>query len=160
MVKKITKIKLVEKYLNDYGRRYYLRELADLLKKPHQSIKPYVDELVKEGILIKNKRKNVVEYYLNFKDKRTFDYLIIAEKEKLPKIATRLKAIAIAEKHHEERYKKLLAEVEGKTVFKKSKEVEWVCRECGYAHKGKEPPNKCPSCDHEKSFYQVKCECY
>ncbi len=84
----------------------------------------------------------------------------VAEKEGFKKIAARLRAIAIAEKHHEERYKKLLNEVEGKTVFKKTKEVEWVCRECGYVHKGKQAPPKCPSCDHEQSFYQVKCECY
>jgi rubrerythrin len=83
-----------------------------------------------------------------------------AEKEGHSKIAARLRSIAIAEKHHEKRYKKLLEEVEGKTVFKKSEEVEWVCRECGYTHKGKEAPPKCPSCDHEQSFYQVNCEEY
>lgn len=83
-----------------------------------------------------------------------------AEEEGLGKIAARLKAIAKAEEHHEERYKKLLKEVEAGTVFKKDKEVEWVCRECGYVHLGKQPPEKCPSCDHSKSFYQIKCEEY
>ena len=83
-----------------------------------------------------------------------------AEKEGLPEIAKRLRAIAKAEEHHEERYKKILKEVEASTVFKKNKAVWWVCRECGYAHLGKEPPEKCPSCDHEKSFYQIKCEEY
>jgi rubrerythrin len=53
-----------------------------------------------------------------------------------------------------------LKEVGAGTVFKKKKEVWWVCRECGYVHFGKEPPEKCPSCDHERSFYQVKCEEY
>ncbi|MGC8812080.1 MAG: rubrerythrin [Candidatus Aenigmatarchaeota archaeon] len=84
----------------------------------------------------------------------------VIEKEGFPEIAKRLKAIAIAEKHHEERYKKILKEVEAGTIFKKEKEVWWVCRECGYVHFGKEPPEKCPSCDHEKSFYQIKCEEY
>jgi len=84
----------------------------------------------------------------------------VAEKEGLPKIAARLRAIAIAEKHHEERFKKLLKEVEAGTVFKKEKEVSWVCRECGYVHFGTEAPEKCPSCDHNKSFYQIKCEEY
>ena len=83
-----------------------------------------------------------------------------AESEGLGKIATRLKAIAVAEKHHEERFKKLLANVEAGTVFKKDEAVEWVCMECGYTHKGKQAPAKCPSCDHEQSFYQVKCEQY
>jgi len=83
-----------------------------------------------------------------------------AQKEGLLKIAIRLKAIAVAEKHHEERYKKLLREVENKTVFKKKKAIWWVCRECGYVHFGKKPPAECPSCDHAESFYQVKCEKY
>ncbi len=83
-----------------------------------------------------------------------------AEQEGLAEIAGRLRSIAIAEKHHEERFIKLLKEVEASTVFKKEKEVEWVCRECGYVYLGIEPPEKCPSCDHEKGFYQIKCEEY
>lgn len=83
-----------------------------------------------------------------------------AQKEGLPEIAARMRAIAAAEKHHEERFSKLLREVEAGTVFKKEKEQWWVCRECGYVHFGKTPPEKCPSCDHPKSFYQVKCEEY
>lgn len=83
-----------------------------------------------------------------------------AEKEGLAEIAKRLRAIALAEKHHEERYKKLLERVEDGTMFKREKEVWWVCRECGYVHFGTEPPEKCSSCDHEKGFYQIKCEEY
>ncbi len=84
----------------------------------------------------------------------------VAEKEGLKNIAHRMRSIAVAEKHHEERYAGLLKEVEAGTVFKKEKEVQWVCRECGYVHFGKEPPEKCPSCDHDRSFYQIKCEEY
>jgi rubrerythrin len=83
-----------------------------------------------------------------------------AEKEGLTEIAVRLRNIAKAEQHHEERYLKLLKEVEAGTVFKKDEEVWWVCRECGYAHFGKEAPTKCPSCDHAQAFYQLKCETY
>ena len=83
MVKKITKAKIIMQFVDDYGKRYYLRELAALLKKPHQTIKPYVEELVKEGVFIKNQRKNIVEYSLNFKSRKIYDYLVIAEKEKL-----------------------------------------------------------------------------
>jgi len=81
-----------------------------------------------------------------------------AKKEGYPKVAARLKAIAMAELHHEERYKKLLKQVKAKTVFKKDREVWWMCRECGYLHFGKQPPNVCPSCDHDKSYYQILCE--
>ncbi|CEG12771.1 Putative rubrerythrin (fragment) [groundwater metagenome] len=53
-----------------------------------------------------------------------------------------------------------MKELESGTIFKKENKVWWVCRECGYVHFGTEPPEKCPSCDHEKSFYQIKCEEY
>lgn len=88
------------------------------------------------------------------------EFAEIAESEGFPKIAARMRAIARAEEHHEERYKKLLKQVEEGTIFEKEEAVEWVCRECGYVHKGKQPPDKCPSCDHDKSYYEVKCEKY
>jgi rubrerythrin len=83
-----------------------------------------------------------------------------AEEEGLMDVATRLRAIAIAEKHHEERFRKALTEVENGTFFKKDREESWICRECGYEHFGTEAPEICPSCDHPKSFYQLKCEKY
>jgi len=71
-----------------------------------------------------------------------------------------LRAIAKAEFHHEERYRKLLKEVEDNSVFKKQKKVVWVCRKCGYTHEGEEPPEKCPSCDHPAKHFEIKCEEY
>lgn len=88
------------------------------------------------------------------------EFADIAEEEGLKNIVKRLRAIAKAEEHHEERYKKLLAEVEGGTVFKRDEEIFWVCRECGYVHYGNEAPEKCPSCDHPRAYYQVKSEEY
>jgi len=88
------------------------------------------------------------------------EFADVAEKEGFPEIANRLRAIAVAERHHEERYKKLLKEVEGKTVFKKEKKVYWVCRKCGYIHEGEEPPEECPSCGHPKSYFEKQCEEY
>ena len=83
-----------------------------------------------------------------------------AEEEGLNRIAVRLKSIAKAEEHHEERYQKLLKHVKDGTYFSREAEVVWVCMECGYVYKGKEPPAKCPSCDHPKSYYKVKSEEY
>ena len=88
------------------------------------------------------------------------EFADVAEKEGFKDIAARLRAIAKAEKHHEERYKKLLGEVENNTVFKKEKKVYWVCRKCGYVHFGEEPPEKCPSCDHPKNYFEMTCEVY
>jgi len=88
------------------------------------------------------------------------EFADIAEREGYSEIAARLRAIAEAEKHHEERYRKILEEIEAGTVFKKDKDVWWVCRECGYVHYGKEPPERCPSCNHPKRYFQLKCEEY
>ncbi len=88
------------------------------------------------------------------------EFAEVAEEEGLNDIAERLRAIAIAEKHHEERFKKLLKEVENNTVFKKDKAVEWVCRKCGYTHEGNEPPEKCPSCSHPAKYFEILCEKY
>ena len=83
-----------------------------------------------------------------------------AEKEGLTDIAERLRAIGLVEKHHEERFTKLLEAIESEKVFKKDEEVEWLCRVCGYPHIGMEPPEKCPSCDHPTKYFQIKCEEY
>jgi len=88
------------------------------------------------------------------------EFADIAEKEGFNDIAKKLRAIAKAEQHHEERYIKLLSHLENGTTFKREQDTYWVCRECGYMHYGKEAPEKCPSCDHPQAFYQVKSEDY
>jgi len=88
------------------------------------------------------------------------EFAQVAEQDGYPEIAQRLRSIAQAEEHHEQRYQKILAQLEAGTFFKKDKEVWWVCRECGYQHFGVEPPEKCPSCDHERAYYELKCETY
>ncbi len=93
-----------------------------------------------------------VEMYPKFAD--------IAEQEGLTDIATRLRAIAIAEKHHEERFRKLLMQLEQASIFKKQQEVQWICRKCGYVHNGVTPPEQCPSCSHPKNYFQLKYEEY
>jgi rubrerythrin len=97
----------------------------------------------------------------NFEQTKMYpEFADIAEREGYQEIANRLRSIARAEEHHEQRYKKLLKEVTAGTVFKKDEEVVWFCRECGYAHKGKTPPQKCPSCDHAIAFFQLQSEVY
>ncbi len=88
------------------------------------------------------------------------EFAKVAEEEGYEDIAKRLLAIAEAEKHHEERYQKLLKELENNSVFKKEEEKKWVCRKCGYVHTGSEAPEKCPSCDHPQNYFQIKCETF
>ena len=80
--------------------------------------------------------------------------------DNLPEVAKRLMAISVAEKHHKERYEKLLAAIQNKTLLKKDKPVVWFCRKCGYMHTGLTPPDKCPACDHEKEYYYTRMEEY
>jgi len=81
-----------------------------------------------------------------------------AEEEGYKDIAERLRAIGRVEEHHEERFTRILKEVEAGTVFKKDSPVKWVCRKCGYIHEGTEPPEKCPSCDHPTEYFEILCE--
>jgi len=80
----------------------------------------------------------------------------VAEKEGFAKVATAFKLIAKVEKEHEDRYKKLLERVETGKVFEREEEVEWVCRKCGYTHKGKKALKNCPVCGHPESYFEEK----
>jgi rubrerythrin len=88
------------------------------------------------------------------------EFANVAEEEGLTDIAKRLRAIGNVEEHHEGRFKEILKEIEAGTAFKKDKEVEWVCRKCGYVQSSMESPEKCPSCDHPTSYFQILCEKY
>lgn len=81
------------------------------------------------------------------------EFARIAEEEWFPQFAARIRAIMVAEKHHEERYQKLYDLVKNDLVFKREEEIFRVCTKCGYVWKWKEPPMACPSCGHEKEYY-------
>ena len=85
------------------------------------------------------------------------EFAKIAEEEGLTEIAKRLRAIAVAESFHEERYQKLLAELEKNSVFKREEKTYWICRNCGYIHEGPEAPEECPSCSHPRAYFEEKC---
>ena len=83
-----------------------------------------------------------------------------AEEEGFKEIATAFKMIAMAEKTHEQRYRKLLADVMGNKVFERGEKVFWYCRKCGYVHFGTKPPKNCPACLHPMSYYELFSENY
>lgn len=83
-----------------------------------------------------------------------------AEAEGNKEAARLFRQIAKVEKEHEERYKKILAMVESGMIFKRKKPIKWKCSKCGYIHEGTEPPEKCPSCQHEKYYYEPECMCF
>ncbi len=83
-----------------------------------------------------------------------------AEKEGFPELAEKFRGVAAIEKHHEERYRALLKNVEMQEVFKKSEVKVWECRNCGHIVVGTEAPDVCPVCNHPQSFFEVHAENY
>ena len=83
-----------------------------------------------------------------------------AREEGFDDIAKLFEGVAAIEKEHEERYKKLLANIEGDLVFSKDGDVVWQCINCGHICVGKKAPDKCPVCDHPQSYFQIKNDNY
>jgi len=83
-----------------------------------------------------------------------------AEAEGFPELAAKFRGVAAIEKAHEERYLKLLENVQMKRVFEKSEEVMWQCRECGHLVVGKKAPEVCPICGHAQAWQQIRAENY
>ena len=83
-----------------------------------------------------------------------------AREEGFDEIAEMFEGIADVEARHETRYKKLLANIEKGSVFKKDGKIYWKCRNCGHIHEGIEAPDICPVCKHPQSYFEVWAENY
>ena len=84
----------------------------------------------------------------------------IAEKEGFKELAVKFRMVAEIEKHHEERYRALLKNVEAQEVFQKSEVKVWECRNCGHIVVGTKAPDVCPVCAHPQSFFELNGENY
>ena len=82
-----------------------------------------------------------------------------AEEEGNKEAAGLFTQIAKVEKHHEERYEKLLEMLEKDSLYKRDKKIKWKCSKCGYIYEGLEPPKKCPSCKHEFNYFEPEDLC-
>ena len=87
-------------------------------------------------------------------------FAVTAEQEGFPELARKFRAVAAIEKHHEERYRALLKNVELQEVFKKSEVKVWECRNCGHIVVGTEAPEICPVCAHPQAYFEVNAENY
>ena len=81
-----------------------------------------------------------------------------AEAEGFDEIAAKFRAVGAIEKHHEERYRKLLKNIEDAVVFSRDGDAIWICRNCGHVVVGKEAPELCPVCAHPQSYFELKAE--
>lgn len=84
----------------------------------------------------------------------------IADEEGFPKIAAKFRIIAKAEITHENRYRKLLENIENGVVFERTEKVKWMCRNCGFMHEGVKPPAMCPACEHPTAYFEIQPENY
>ena len=88
------------------------------------------------------------------------EFAKVAKEEGFDHIAALFEMVAKIEKDHEERYKKLLANIEGGLVFSRDGDMMWICSNCGHVHIGKDAPEICPVCAHPKAYFMMKAENY
>ncbi|MDE6588586.1 MAG: rubrerythrin family protein [Paramuribaculum sp.] len=83
-----------------------------------------------------------------------------ADEEGFTQIAAKFRAVAAIERHHEERYRRLLQNIEEGIVFSREGDTVWICRNCGHIVIGKKAPGVCPVCLHPQSFFEIEAENY
>ena len=88
------------------------------------------------------------------------EFAKVAEEEGFDLIAKKFRMVGEIEKHHEERFRKLLKNIEDEVVFSKDEDKIWICRNCGHIVIGKNAPKVCPVCAHPQSYFEVKAENY
>ena len=84
------------------------------------------------------------------------EFAKVAREEGFTDIARKFELVAAVEKNHEERYLKLLSNIENEEVFKREESTVWVCRNCGHVHVGKMAPKMCPTCAHPQSYFELR----
>ena len=142
-------------------------------KKLDQAV-PYsrFNEVVKERNELKSKMENInleqeEQRKNSLAEQGEYKTLLTEEQNKnvelskqFEEISTAFKAIAAAEKVHEDRYRKLLENLMGNKVFEREDKVFWYCRKCGYVHFGTKPLKNCPACLHPASYAEVLADNY
>ncbi len=88
------------------------------------------------------------------------EFAVVAKEEGFNEIAALFEMVAKIEKEHEERYKKLLANIQDGIVFSKDNDIVWICSNCGHVHIGKKAPELCPVCAHPQAYFMERAENY
>ena len=145
-------------YFASVAKKQGFEQIADLFLKTADNEKEHAKMWFKELNGIGDTAKNLLaaaegENY-EWTDMYE-DFAKTAEKEGFTELAHKFRLVAAIEKHHEERYRALLRNVETAEVFKRSEIKVWECRNCGHIVVGKEAPEVCPVCAHPKAFFQI-----
>ncbi len=150
-------------YFASVAKKQGFEQIADLFLKTANNEKEHAKMWFKELNGIGNTAENLLaaaegENY-EWTDMYE-DFAKTAEEEGFTELAHKFRLVAAIEKHHEERYRALLRNVETAEVFKRSEIKVWECRNCGHIVVGKEAPEVCPVCNHPQSYFEIHAENY
>lgn len=148
-------------YFASVAKKQGFEQIADLFLKTADNEKEHAKMWFKELNGIGNTAENLLaaaegENY-EWTDMYE-DFAKTAEEEGFTELANKFRLVAAIEKHHEERYRALLRNVETAEVFKRSEIKVWECRNCGHIVVGKEAPEVCPVCNHPQSYFEIHAE--
>lgn len=150
-------------YFASVAKKEGFEQIADIFEKTANNEKEHAKMWFKEL----NELGNTMQNLASASDGENYewtdmykDFAETAEKEGFKELADKFRAVAEIEKHHEERYRKLLSNIETKQVFEKSTVKVWECRNCGHIVVGTKAPDICPVCAHPQSYFEVRSENY
>ena len=120
---------------------------------------------LQEAVTGESQARNKYTYFASVAKKEGYEqmsalFLKTAEEEGFPELAAKFRAVGEIEKHHEERYRALLKNIETAQVFEKSEVKVWECRNCGHIVVGTKAPEVCPVCAHPQSYFELHAENY
>ena len=140
------------------------QQIASIFEETAKNEKEHAEiwyKLIENGIKSTDENLRTAANGENYEWTQMYDeYAKVAREEGFEQIATLFEEVGKIEKEHEERYRKLLANVENGLVFSRDNDMIWQCSNCGHIVIGKQAPDICPVCSHEKSYFQIKAENY
>lgn len=150
-------------YFASVAKKEGFEQIASLFLKTAENEKEHAKLWFKELNGIGNTTENLVAAAAGENYEWTDMYAGFAktaEEEGFPELAAKFRLVAAIEKHHEERYRALLKNIETAEVFKKSTVKVWECRNCGHIVVGECAPEVCPTCNHPQSYFEISADNY
>ncbi len=150
-------------YFASTAKKEGFEQIASIFEKTANNEKEHAKMWLKELAGIGNTKENL----LSASEGENYEWTDMyegfaktAEEEGFPELARKFRMVGIIEKYHEERYRKLLQNIENDEVFAKSTVKIWECRNCGHIVIGENAPVVCPVCNHPQSYFEIREENY
>jgi len=150
-------------YFSGVAKKEGYEQLAEVFNQTADNEKEHAKLWAKQLGLIGNTQSNLASCISGENQEWTSmypEFAKIAREEGFQSIAFLFEKVADIEKHHEDRYKVLLDNINNKSVFTKDLPVQWICRNCGHIHYGENAPNVCPVCNHPIPYFEKLSENY